>query len=103
MFYIPVKKKNTEKIVVEKIMKSATKFKIKPISVKKSVEKIEVSMLPETKEAELWVWQVRIMKNCFPPYSLQKQSFLVWYDTATKSCLVHSEEQMLSVLSHTVY
>lgn len=47
MFYYPVKKKNIEKIIAEKIRESAMKFKLDPISVKKNIEKIKASMLPD--------------------------------------------------------
>lgn len=92
-FYDPVKKKNIEKVVVEKIMKCDTKFKLKPIWVKKSKEKIEANTLPDTKEAELWVW------SHFSPCI---HSFLVWYDTNIKKCLLCPKVHVISIITHSL-
>jgi len=55
------------------MLKLSICHKSEPISVKKSTEKTEASMLPNTKEAELWVRQVKkSVKNCCSPQSLHK-------------------------------
>lgn len=81
-------------------MKSATKFKLKPRSVKKGIQ-TEENTLPYTTGAELWMWQERRVGNCFPTYYLHKETFLVWYDKTQNTVCCALEYSYLSVLPYT--